>query len=81
MRSEEFQKQSQDGNSLNYNGKKRKKLIQESFRTCSETQQRKKLTIKMLLYLLIKYKLRRTGLVINFIYLFYVSRDKSKKSA
>ena len=52
--SEKLRKQSQDHDSLNRNDKKRKKLIQEIFGTCSETQQRKQLTIKKLLHFINK---------------------------
>ena len=54
MRSEKLQKKSQEHDSLNRNGRKRKKLTQETFRTCSETQQRKQQTIKKLLHLINK---------------------------
>ena len=47
-------RQSQDHDSLNHNGKKRKMLIRETFGKCSETQQRKQLTIKKLIYLINK---------------------------
>ena len=50
MRSEKSRKQSHEHDSLKHNDNKRKKLIQETFGTCSETQQRKQLTIKKLLY-------------------------------
>ena len=54
-----YDKQSQDHDNLNHNGKKRKNLIQETFGTCSETQQRKQITIKKLLYLINKVLVKK----------------------
>ena len=52
MRLDKLQKHSHNHNSLNHKSKKRNKLIQETFGTCPETQQRKQLTIKKLLHLI-----------------------------
>ena len=40
-----YDKQSQDHDNLNHNGKKRKNLIQETFGTCSETHNDKKVIV------------------------------------